>query len=121
MNTVLAINGRVYNPVVIDSLSNVKFAGPNTSYTLNVTEKYVKPGFILPKGQEKGYPGSSNTFTVTFQKPGTYKYLSIVRPWMTGKVVVVKSPGNSPPFTSSFFFVYRHLKSNLAMLLYSEI
>jgi plastocyanin len=91
MNTVVAINARVYNPVVIDSLGNVKkFAVPNATYTLNGNEKYVNSGFILPKGQEKGYPGSSNTFTVTFQKPGTYEYLCIIHPWMTGKVVVVQ-------------------------------
>jgi hypothetical protein len=51
MNTVIAINARVYDPVVIDSLDNVKkFAGPNAIYTLNGNEKYVNSGFILLKG-----------------------------------------------------------------------
>lgn len=88
MNTVVGINGRVYNPVIIGASGSVKFAAPNASYTLNGTEKYVNSGLILPKGQDKEFPGSSNTFTVTFQKPGTYPYLCIVHPWMTGKVVV---------------------------------
>jgi hypothetical protein len=69
MNTVVAINARVYNPVVIDSLGNVKkFAEPNAIYTLNGNEKYVNSGFILPKGQEKSYPGSSNTFLLLHSK-----------------------------------------------------
>ena len=46
------------------------------------------PGFILPKGQDKDYPGSSSTFTVTFQNPGIYRYLCIIHPWITGEIVV---------------------------------
>ena len=88
MNTVIAINGRVYNPVVIDSSANVKTLGANSNYTLGGSEKYVNSGFILPMGQEKGYPGSSNTFTITFEKAGTYNYLCIIHPWMVGKVIV---------------------------------
>jgi plastocyanin len=88
MNTVIAINGRVYNPVVIDSSANVKTLGANSNYTLGGSEKYVNSGFILPMGQEKGYPGSSNTFTVTFEKAGTYNYLCIIHPWMVGTVIV---------------------------------
>ena len=89
MKTVVAINARVYNPVVIDSANNVKkFAGPNATYVLNGNEKYVNSGFILPKGQDKGYPGSSSAFTITFQNSGTYKYICIVHPWMTGEIVV---------------------------------
>ena len=53
MNTVSAINGRVYNPVVIDSSANVKTLGANSNYTLGGSEKYVNSGFILPMGQEK--------------------------------------------------------------------
>jgi plastocyanin len=29
-----------------------------------------------------------NSFTINFQKPGTYEYLCLLHPWMTGKVVV---------------------------------
>ena len=72
--TIVAINSRVYNPVVIDSANNVKTLRPNATYVLNGNEKYVNSGFILPKGQDKGYPGSSSAFTVTFQNSGTYKY-----------------------------------------------
>jgi plastocyanin len=88
-NVVIALNARSYSPTVIDSQGNVKmFAPPNANYTFIGTEKYVNSGWILPKGQEQLYPGSGNTFTVTFQKPGTYDYICILHPWMTGQVVV---------------------------------
>jgi plastocyanin len=88
MNTIIAINARTFNPVVIDSSNNVKFMNPNDSYSMNGTEKYVNSGWFLPEGQEQLYPGSGNTFTITFEKPGTYNYLCILHPWMTGSVSV---------------------------------
>lgn len=86
---VLALNARSYTPTVIDSQGDVKmFAPPNAKYTFTGSEKYVNSGWLLPKGQEQSYPGSGNTFTVTFQKAGTYDYICILHPWMTGQVVV---------------------------------
>ena len=88
-NVVIAVNARSYIPTVIDSQGSVKhFAPPNASYTMAGTEKYVNSGWLVPKGQEQLYPGSSNTFTITFQKAGTYHYICQVHPWMTGSVVV---------------------------------
>ncbi len=55
---------------------------------MNGSEKYVNSGWLLPKGQEQSYPGSGNTFTVTFQKAGTYSYICGLHPWMVGTVVV---------------------------------
>jgi plastocyanin len=72
---------------VIDSQGNVKHSPPNTSYTMNRSEKYVNSG-LLPKGQEQDFPGSSKTFIVTFQKAGTYNYVCILHPWMQGLVTV---------------------------------
>jgi plastocyanin len=88
MNTLISLNARAYNPVAIDSSGNVKTLNPNANYTLSGTEKYVNSGFILPKGHDQNFPGSSNTFTVTFRKAGTFNYLCIVHPWMIGKVMV---------------------------------
>ena len=86
---VMALNARSYIPTVIDSQGNVKmFAPPNAKYTFSGSEKYINSGWLLPKGQEQEYPGSGNTFTVTFQKAGTYGYICILHPWMTGQVVV---------------------------------
>lgn len=88
MNTIIAINARTFNPVVIDSSDNVKFMNPNANYPLNGSEKYVNSGWFLPEGQEQLYPGSGNTFTVTFEKPGTYSYICVLHPWMVGSVLV---------------------------------
>ena len=88
-NVVIAVNARSFVPTVIDSQGNVKhFAPPNAAYTMDGTEKYVNSGWLLPKGQEQAFPGSSNTFTVTFQKAGTYNYICGLHPWMIGSVVV---------------------------------
>ena len=34
------------------------------------------------------YPGSGNTFTMTFQKAGTYDYVCIIHPYMKERVIV---------------------------------
>jgi plastocyanin len=87
-NTVIGVNARTFNPTAIDSSGNVKSFSPNTHYTITGTEKYVNSGWFLPKGLEQQYPGSGNTFTVTFEKPGIYNYVCIVHPWMTGSVTI---------------------------------
>ncbi len=88
-NVVIAVNARSYIPTVIDSQENVKhFAPPNSAYTMTGTEKYVNSGWLLPKGQQQLYPGSSTSFTVTFQKAGTYNYICQIHPWMRGSVIV---------------------------------
>jgi plastocyanin len=88
-DVVIAVNARSYIPTVIGSQGSVKqFTPPNASYTMTGNEKYVNSGWLVPKGQEQLYPGASNTFTITFQKAGTYHYICQVHPWMTGSVVV---------------------------------
>ncbi|MDP9289544.1 MAG: cupredoxin domain-containing protein [Thermoproteota archaeon] len=86
MNTVILVNGRVFNPTLIDSSSNVKLSAPNANVTISGNEQYVNSGWLLPKGNLP--PGTSNTFSVTFEKAGTYDYLCILHPWMKGKVIV---------------------------------
>src|SRR5215216_6316213 len=98
-NAIIAVNKRAYNPVVVieDSPTtgggggggkNVTYMKQNANYSMSGTEDYVNSGWLLPKGQENLYPGSGNTFTMTFQKAGTYDYLCIIHPYMTGRVVV---------------------------------
>jgi plastocyanin len=94
-NAIIAVNKRAYNPVVVieDSPTtgggkNVTYMKQNANYSMSGTEDYVNSGWLLPKGQENLYPGSGNTFTMTFQKPGTYDYLCIIHPYMTGRVIV---------------------------------
>lgn len=88
INTVIAVNARTFNPTVIDSQGAVQFMNTNANYTMIGDEKYVNSGWLLPTGLEGLYPGSGNTFSVTFEEPGTYEYLCIIHPWMTGSVVV---------------------------------
>ena len=87
-NTIIALNARTFNPVVIDSSDNVKFMNPNANYTMDGTEKYINSGWFLPKGMEQQFPGAGNTFTMTFEKPGKYNYICILHPWMTGSITV---------------------------------
>lgn len=87
-NAIIAVNKRVFNPVVIDSVNKVTPLNQNANYTLTGTEKYVNSGWLLPKGLEGTYPGSGNSFTVTFQNTGNYGYLCLVHPYMTGSVTV---------------------------------
>ncbi|HKG32049.1 MAG TPA: plastocyanin/azurin family copper-binding protein [Nitrososphaeraceae archaeon] len=88
MNTLLAVNARTFEPAIIDAQGNVTFMKPNANYSMTGTEKYINSGWFLPNGLEGEYPGSGNTFTVKFEKQGTYDYLCILHPWMTGSVIV---------------------------------
>jgi plastocyanin len=88
-NVIIAVNARSYVPTIIASQGNAThLPPPNVVYTMSGNEKYVNSGWLVPKGQEKAFPGSSNTFKVTFQKAGTYNYLCELHPWMIGSVVV---------------------------------
>jgi plastocyanin len=93
-NAIIAINKIAYNPVVVieDSTTtggkNVTYMKQNANYSMSGTEDYINSGWLLQKGQENVYPGSGNTFTMTFQKAGTYDYLCIIHPYMTGRVIV---------------------------------
>src|ERR687890_119767 len=93
-NAIIAVNKRAYNPVVVREDSptttgekNVAYMKQNANYSMNGREDYINSGWLLPKGQENLYPGSGNTFTMTFQKPGTYDYVCIVHPYMTGRII----------------------------------
>ncbi len=88
MNTILAINARTYEPAIIDVSGNVTFMKLIANYSMAGTEKYVNSGWFLPDGLEQLYPGSGNTFTVTFERPGSYDYLCVIHPWMAGSVRV---------------------------------
>jgi plastocyanin len=85
---VIGLNDRAFNPFVIDAESNIERLALNANYSINGTEKYVNSGTITPEGlTPPGWPPISE-FIVTFEKPGTYDYLCIFHPWMTGSVIV---------------------------------
>ena len=87
--TVIVNNGRVFNPLVIDSTGqNVTNLPLNAHYTMDGTETYVNSGWIWPEGQVFSGAPPITSFTVTFAEPGTYPYICTVHPWMTGTVEV---------------------------------
>jgi plastocyanin len=51
-------------------------------------ELYVNSGVLWPQGQIPPGAPPITTFSVTFEKAGTYDYLCLFHPWMTGQVVV---------------------------------
>ena len=79
-------NARASSPVIIDSTAKVIPLGSNPAYSVKGDEKYVNSGLLFPKG--KGPPNGSTSFTLTFEKAGTYNYYCILHPWMKGKVIV---------------------------------
>jgi plastocyanin len=83
---ILGSNAVASNPVVIDSAGNVKHLGHNAAYSVKGNEKLVNSGLVFPKGM--GPPNGSTSFTLAFEKAGTYNYYCILHPWQKGKVVV---------------------------------
>ncbi len=87
---VVAANARSYNPTVIDADGKVTYLPPNGNYTIIGTEKYVSSGFLWPHGQAPPGLPPTETFSVTFAKEGSYDYLCILHPWMSGQINVTK-------------------------------
>jgi plastocyanin len=86
MTTILGSNSIASSATVIDSAGNVKHLGSNAAYSVKGDEKLVNSGMLFPKGM--GPPNGSTTFTLTFEKAGTYDYYCILHPWQKGKVAV---------------------------------
>jgi plastocyanin len=85
---IIAANARAYNPVVINSNSNVTFLNWDAKYTMNGSEKYINSGWLFPTGEIPPDIQAGRTFTITFEKAGLYEYTCVFHPWMTGKVIV---------------------------------
>jgi len=86
MTTILASNSIASSATVIDSTGNVKHLGSNAAYSVKGDEKLVNSGMLFPKGM--GPPNGSTTFSLTFEKAGTYDYYCILHPWQKGKIAV---------------------------------
>jgi plastocyanin len=86
---VLADNSRSSAPVTIDSTkTNVTYLQPGANYTFTGDESYLNSGWIWPEGQVPVGAPPITTFTMTFENPGTYNYICVIHPWMTGTVIV---------------------------------
>ncbi len=87
-NTIIGANARATNPVVIDAQNNVEYLPLNANYTMTGDELYVNSGWIWPENAIPPGLAPITSFSVTFENPGTYDYLCVIHPWMTGRVLV---------------------------------
>lgn len=87
-NVIVALNNRSMMPTIINSAGNVTHLPPNANYTMTGTEKYVNSGWIWPTGQSPPGLAPIDSFSVTFDEAGTYSYLCVIHPWMSGDIVV---------------------------------
>jgi plastocyanin len=87
-NTIIAANARATNPVVIDAQNNATYLPLNANHTMKGDELYVSSGWIWPKNAIPPGLAPITSFSVTFENAGTYDYLCVVHPWMTGRVIV---------------------------------
>jgi plastocyanin len=86
---VVVDNARSSAPVVIDSTkTNITYMQPNAKYTFTGDEIYVNSGWMFPDGQAPPGAPSISSFTLTFEKGGTYNYICIIHPWMAGTIKV---------------------------------
>ena len=90
MNVVVAANARSWSPTVIGEDGEVTYLPPNGNYTITGTEQYVNSGFLWPQGQVPPGLPPTESFSVTFASAGTYDYICILHPWMTGQVNVTE-------------------------------
>jgi plastocyanin len=87
-NTLISSNARAFNPVLIDAQNNVTDLPLNANYTMTGDELYVNSGWIWPEGMNPPGTPPIASFSVTFENPGTYDYICVIHPWMTGRVIV---------------------------------
>jgi plastocyanin len=87
-NTIIVANKKASLPVVIDAQNNATYLPLNGNYTMTGDELYVNSGWMWPAGQVPPGLPPIKSFSVTFENAGTYDYLCVIHPWMTGQVIV---------------------------------
>jgi plastocyanin len=87
-NVIVALNNRSFMPTVVDSTGKAQYLPPNANYTVTGTEKYINSGWMWPKGMSPPGLPPIDSFSLTFENEGTYNYICVVHPWMSGSVVV---------------------------------
>jgi plastocyanin len=86
--TIIGANARATSPVVIDAQNSATYLPLNANYTMTGDELYVSSGWIWPENAIPPGLAPITSFSVTFENAGTYDYLCVVHPWMTGRVIV---------------------------------
>ena len=85
---IVGANERANLANLIDKNGHVVMLDPSKPVVMYGTEKFVNSGIIVAKKFVGIYPGSTDSFTITFNKPGTYDYICIYHSTMGGQVVV---------------------------------
>lgn len=86
---VIVDNLRASSPVVIDNnRTDITYLQPNSNYSFVGDESYVNSGWMFPVGLVPPGAPPITSFTVTFENPGTYYYICVLHPWMSGTVIV---------------------------------
>ncbi len=85
---IIGANERANLANVIDRNGHVTMLNTSKPIAIDGTEKFVNSGIIVAKKYVDIYPGSTDSFTLTFNKPGTYDYICIYHSMMGGQVVV---------------------------------
>jgi len=60
----------------------------NATYSADGSERYINSGWIWPQGQAPGNVLNTNSFSVRFDRQGTFDYMCLLHPWMSGQVIV---------------------------------
>ncbi len=85
---IVGANERTNLANVIDKDDNALLVNPSKPVVLDGSEKFVNSGIIVAKKYQNIYPGSTDSFTVTFKKAGVYDYICLYHSLMGGQVVV---------------------------------
>lgn len=85
---ILRYFGGSIEPKVVKADATIKPLDTNSTYSMEGTEKYINSGWIWPAGQTPEGLQNITSFSIKFERPGTYDYLCLLHPWMSGKVIV---------------------------------
>lgn len=85
---IVGANERANLANLIDKNGRVVMLDPSKPVVMDGSEKFINSGIIVAKKFVDIYPGSTDSFTITFNKPGTYDYICIYHSTMGGQVVV---------------------------------
>lgn len=85
--TVAIFFGRA-QPKVVKADGIIERLAANATYTMYASENYINSGWIQPEGQALEGLMNINSFSMKFEKTGTYDYICLSHRWMTGKVIV---------------------------------
>src|ERR687894_336351 len=81
-------NERNTEPLIIPGQNDTTYLPLNAKYTMTGDELYVNSGWIWPENAIPPGLAPITSFSVTFENAGTYEYLCVIHPWMTGRVIV---------------------------------